>query len=113
MITDEQALVAVDAQLALRAALAVADARPAARPQCRHSYRGRAGQRRRAGTTPGFMAGVDELIPPEVVAELAKSATLRPLAFPAGSEPRYTPSAKLVDFVRCRESAKLSRGSAK
>ncbi|MGA8332682.1 MAG: DUF222 domain-containing protein, partial [Mycobacterium sp.] len=55
------------------------------------------------GTTPGYMAGVDELIPPQVVAELAKSATLRPLAFPSAAEPRYTPSAGLADFVRCRD----------
>src|SRR6202012_1349250 len=50
------------------------------------------------GTTPGYMAGVDELIPPQVVAELAKSATLRPLTFSAGVEPQYTPSAGLADF---------------
>jgi hypothetical protein len=55
------------------------------------------------GTTPGYMAGVDELIPPQVVAELAKSATLRPLPFPSAAEPRYTPSAGLADFVRCRD----------
>ncbi len=55
------------------------------------------------GTTPGYMAGVDELIPPQVVAELAKSATLRPLTFPVAAEPRYTPSAALADFVRCRD----------
>ncbi len=54
-------------------------------------------------TTPGFMAGVDELIPAQVVAELAKSATLRPLAFPSAAEPRYTPSAGLAEFVRCRD----------
>ena len=56
-----------------------------------------------AGTAPGYMAGVDELIPAQVVAELAKSATLRPLTFPAKAEPRYTPSAALADFVRCRD----------
>jgi hypothetical protein len=55
------------------------------------------------GTTPGYMAGVDELIPPQVVAELAKSATLRPLSFSAAVEPRYTPSAGMADFVRCRD----------
>jgi hypothetical protein len=55
------------------------------------------------GKAPGFMAGVDELIPPQVIAELAKSATLRPLAFPTSAEPRYTPSAKLAEFVRCRD----------
>ena len=46
------------------------------------------------GTTPGFMAGADELIPPQVVAELAKSATLQPLTFPCAAEPRYKPSAR-------------------
>lgn len=55
------------------------------------------------GSAPGYMAGVDELIPAQVVAELAKSATLRPLAFPGVAEPRYTPSAKLADYVRCRD----------
>jgi hypothetical protein len=55
------------------------------------------------GTTPGYMAGVDELIPPQVVAELAKSATLRPLTFPVAAEPRDTPSVALADFVRCRD----------
>jgi hypothetical protein len=55
------------------------------------------------GTAPSYMAGVDELIPPQVVAELAKSATLRPLAFPVAAEPRYAPSAKLAEYVRCRD----------
>jgi hypothetical protein len=55
------------------------------------------------GTTPAYMAGVDELIPPQVIAELAKSATLQPLTFPAAAEPRYTPSSKLADYVRCRD----------
>jgi hypothetical protein len=55
------------------------------------------------GTAPGYMAGVDGLIPPQVIAELAKSATLRPLAFPVATEPRYTPSAKLAEYVRCRD----------
>jgi hypothetical protein len=56
-----------------------------------------------SGAAPGYMAGVDELIPPQVVAELAKSAVLRPLAFPNSAEPRYIPSAGLADFVRCRD----------
>jgi hypothetical protein len=54
------------------------------------------------GITPGFMAGADGLIPPEVVAELAKSATLQPLIVPAAAEPRYIPSGRLAEFVRCR-----------
>jgi hypothetical protein len=57
----------------------------------------------RRGTTPGFMTGADGLIPPEAVAELAKSATLQPLIVPAAAESRYTPSTKLAEFVRCRD----------
>lgn len=57
-----------------------------------------------ASTTPGVLAGVDELVPAAVVAELAKSARLAPVGAPATApEPRYTPSAKLSDFVRCRD----------
>jgi hypothetical protein len=55
------------------------------------------------GTTPGFMAGADGLIPPEVVAELAKSAALRPLVVPVAGEPHYIPSARLAEYVRCRD----------
>lgn len=55
------------------------------------------------GSTPGVLPGVEGLIPADVVAELAKSARLVPLMTPAGPEPRYTPSAKLADFVRCRD----------
>jgi uncharacterized protein DUF222 len=55
------------------------------------------------GITPGYMAGADGLIPAEVVAELAKSATLRPLVVKAAAEPHYVPSAKLAEFVRCRD----------
>ena len=55
------------------------------------------------GSTPGYMAGADGLIPPAVVAELAKSATLHPLTMPVAHEPRYIPSAKLAEFVRCRD----------
>ena len=55
--------------------------------------------------TPGSGAGADELIPAELVAELAKSARLRPLIHPADAppEPGYTPSRALADFVRCRD----------
>ena len=56
-----------------------------------------------SGATPGAAPGVEGLIPAEVVAELAKSARLIPLSPPAGAEPRYAPSAKLADFVRCRD----------
>lgn len=57
------------------------------------------------GNTPGFMAGMDGLIPAEVITELAKSATLRPLSLRVGAQPerRYLPSTKLTDFVRCRD----------
>jgi hypothetical protein len=55
------------------------------------------------GTTPGYMAGADGLIPPQVVAELAKSATLQPLIVPTTVEPHYIPSAKLAEFIRCRD----------
>jgi hypothetical protein len=56
------------------------------------------------GTTPGVLAGAEGLIPVELIAELAKSAKLQPLVWPVQtSEPGYTPSAKLADFVRCRD----------
>ncbi len=56
------------------------------------------------GATPGVLPGVEGLIPAELVAELAKSARLVPLIAPAqGAEPHYEPSAKLADFVRCRD----------
>ncbi|HZU49618.1 MAG TPA: DUF222 domain-containing protein, partial [Mycobacterium sp.] len=57
------------------------------------------------GNTPGFMAGADGLIPAEVIAELAKSARLCPVMHPLDAEPeaRYVPSAKLAEFVRCRD----------
>ena len=60
-----------------------------------------------AGTaqTPGSMIGSDALVPADVIAELARSATLRPLVHPtdAVSERGYTPSRSLADFVRCRD----------
>jgi hypothetical protein len=56
-----------------------------------------------AGSTPGVVAGVEGLIPAELIAELAPSARLVPLRPPAGAEPGYTPSAKLAEFVRCRD----------
>ncbi|BBY08191.1 hypothetical protein MNVI_35090 [Mycobacterium noviomagense] len=57
------------------------------------------------GATPGYMAGADGLIPAEVVAELAKSARLCPVVHPldAPPEPGYVASAKLAEFVRCRD----------
>ncbi|OBF71667.1 hypothetical protein A5750_19845, partial [Mycobacterium sp. 852002-51613_SCH5001154] len=55
------------------------------------------------GAAPGVVPGVEGLVPAEVVAELAGSATLVPVSVPTEAEPRYTPSAKLADFVRCRD----------
>jgi hypothetical protein len=44
------------------------------------------------------------LIPAQMVAELAKDARLQPLIPPVDvAEPRYIPSARLADFVRCRD----------
>jgi hypothetical protein len=57
------------------------------------------------GAAPGSMIGSDALIPAELLAELAKSAKLRPLIHPADAPPEagYKPSQALADFVRCRD----------
>jgi hypothetical protein len=57
------------------------------------------------GDSPGAMADYEGLIPPELIAELAASARLRPLIHPgdAAPEPGYTPSQALADYVRCRD----------
>ncbi|OBA70411.1 hypothetical protein A5641_13010 [Mycobacterium sp. 1554424.7] len=57
------------------------------------------------GSTPGSEVGADGLIPPELVAELAKSAKLLPLVHPGDAPPEngYVPSKALADFVRCRD----------
>jgi hypothetical protein len=56
------------------------------------------------GTAPGALPGVEGLIPAELIAELAKSANLQPLIRPVEEpEPGYVPSARLADFVRCRD----------
>ncbi len=56
------------------------------------------------GTTPGILPGSEGLIPAELIAELATSARLVPVDMPSGApEPQYAPSAKLADFVRCRD----------
>ena len=54
---------------------------------------------------PGSMIGSDALLPAELIADLAKSAKLRPLIHPADAPPErgYTPSRALADFVRCRD----------
>jgi len=57
------------------------------------------------GPGPASELAADGLIPPELVAELAKSAKLAPLIHPADAppEPGYLPSTALADFVRCRD----------
>jgi hypothetical protein len=57
------------------------------------------------GQTPGAMIGYEGLIPPELIAELAKAARLRPLIHPADAPPEtgYAPSRALADYVRCRD----------
>lgn len=57
------------------------------------------------GSDEGSLVGADGLLPPEVVAEVAATAKLRPLTLPgdAPPEPRYTPSQALADYVRCRD----------
>jgi hypothetical protein len=55
--------------------------------------------------TPGSMIGSDALIAPELIADVARSAKLRPLVHPGDAAPErgYTPSQSLADFVRCRD----------
>jgi Domain of unknown function (DUF222) len=53
--------------------------------------------------TPASVLGADGLIPAEVLADLAKSARLRPLHPPAAAEPSYLPSARLATYVRARD----------
>ncbi|OBG91523.1 hypothetical protein A5697_09710 [Mycobacterium sp. E3251] len=55
------------------------------------------------GSAPATEVGADRLISAEVVAELAGSARLVPVSVPTQAEPRYIPSARLADFVRCRD----------
>ena len=54
---------------------------------------------------PGYLVGGDDLIPADLVAALAASAKVRPLFNPADAppEPGYVPSAKLAEFIRCRD----------
>nr|WP_231993738.1 HNH endonuclease signature motif containing protein [Mycobacterium sp. 852002-50816_SCH5313054-b] len=57
-----------------------------------------------SGSTPGILPGFEGLIPAELVAELARSARLVPVGMPTGvPEPGYRPSARLAEFVRCRD----------
>jgi Domain of unknown function (DUF222) len=58
--------------------------------------------------THGSMIGSDALIPPELIADLAKSAKLRPLVHPADAPPErgYTPSQTLAcRFPGCDKAA--------
>lgn len=58
-----------------------------------------------AGADYGYLVGSDALIPAELIAELAGSARLRPVAHPADAPPErgHLPSQALADFVRCRD----------
>ncbi|HEY6648550.1 MAG TPA: DUF222 domain-containing protein, partial [Mycobacterium sp.] len=58
-----------------------------------------------AKTNPAVMMGGGMLPAPLLVAKLAGTATIRPVIHPGDSppEPRYTPSAGLARFVRCRD----------
>lgn len=57
------------------------------------------------GTNEGSLIDGDGVLPPEVIAEQAKSSKIRPLHIPANDppEPHYAPSRALADFVRCRD----------
>jgi hypothetical protein len=57
------------------------------------------------GDEPGVLVGSEELIPAQMVAELAETARQRPLIDPVAMapEPGYRPSARLADFIRSRD----------
>jgi hypothetical protein len=56
-----------------------------------------------AGDHPGYLSGFG-ILPADSVRELAKSATLKPLAVPSGQpEAGYRPSNGLAEFVRWRD----------
>jgi hypothetical protein len=57
------------------------------------------------GDAPAVLPGHEGLVPPEMIAELAKDARIRPLIHPgaAGPEAGYRPSRALAEFVRCRD----------
>ncbi len=54
---------------------------------------------------PGYLLGADDLIPAELLRDIAAAAKLRPLIDPGGraAEPHYHPSRALADFVRARD----------
>jgi hypothetical protein len=81
-----------------------AGTRPAASPVVIHVIAEQATIEGR-GEAPESEVGADELITPELVAELAASAKLVPLIHPGDTAPEhgYVPSKALADFVRCRD----------
>ncbi|ULP47244.1 HNH endonuclease [Mycolicibacter virginiensis] len=81
-----------------------AGSRPGASPVLIHVIAGQATVDG-TGDAPGSLVGADGLIPPELIAELARSARLVSLVHPgdAPPEPGYVPSKALADFVRCRD----------
>ena len=58
-----------------------------------------------ANTNPAVIMGGGMLPAPLLAAKLATTARIRPVIHPGASapEPRYTPSAGLARFVRCRD----------
>lgn len=58
-----------------------------------------------ANTNPAVVLGGGMIPAPLLAAKLATTATIRPVIHPGDSppEPRYTPSAGLARFVRCRD----------
>jgi hypothetical protein len=58
-----------------------------------------------AQTNPAVVIGGGIMPAPLLAAKVAPTATMRPLIHPgdAPPEPRYAPSRKLADFVRCRD----------
>ncbi|MBP1821340.1 DUF222 domain-containing protein [Mycobacterium sp. OAE908] len=58
-----------------------------------------------AHTNPALVIGGGIMPAPLLAAKVANAATIRPLIHPgdAPPEPRYVPSRKLADFVRCRD----------
>ena len=58
-----------------------------------------------ASDDPGQSMQPEDLVPADLIAELAKSATLVPVVHPgdAQAECGYQASRRLTDFVRCRD----------
>lgn len=68
-----------------------------------------------AATTPGYLLDTGEVIAPELLVELAKSARQRPVVIPVETPagPDYHPSRALADFVRARDLTCRAPGCAK